>query len=142
MLETRTGNTLSSEPAEAANLYQQAVDLILGSESGAAEALDKALQLDKDFAIAAAARYYVANDVVAASPMTFEPDDLHGFVNVAPLGTYALAYHSNRDYAVIPGAATVPAVLILTTKILSVTSTIVHGPEYGIAINGLESLNS
>lgn len=41
MLETRTGNTLSSESAEAANLYQQAVDLILGSEFGAAEALDK-----------------------------------------------------------------------------------------------------
>ena len=63
MLETRTGNTLSSESAEAANLYQEAVDLILGSESGAAEMLDKALELDKNFALAAAARYYVAQDV-------------------------------------------------------------------------------
>lgn len=63
MFETRTGNTLSSESSEAANLYQEAVDLILGSESGAAEALDKALELDKDFALAAAARYYVAQDV-------------------------------------------------------------------------------
>ena len=63
MFETRTGNTLSSESSEAANLYQQAVDLILGSESGAAETLDKALNLDKDFAVAAAARYYVARDV-------------------------------------------------------------------------------
>ena len=63
MLETRTGNTLSSESAEAAHLYQLAVDLILGSESGAAETLDKALDLDKDFAVAAAARYYVARDV-------------------------------------------------------------------------------
>ncbi len=63
MLETRTGNTLSSESSEAANLYQQAVDLILGSETGAAETLDKALELDKNFALAAAARYYVAQDV-------------------------------------------------------------------------------
>jgi len=63
MLETRTGNALSTESAEAARLYQEAVDLILGSESGAAEALDKALALDKDFALAAAARYYVAQDV-------------------------------------------------------------------------------
>lgn len=63
MLETRTGNTLSCESFEAANLYQEAVDLILGSESGADKALDKALELDKDFALAAAARYYVAQDV-------------------------------------------------------------------------------
>ena len=63
MLETRTGKTLSSGSSEAANLYQQAVDLILGSESGAAETLDKALDLDKDFAVAAAARYHVARDV-------------------------------------------------------------------------------
>lgn len=63
MLETRTGNTLSCESSEAANLYQEAVDLILGSESGADKALDKALELDKDFALAAAARYYVAQDV-------------------------------------------------------------------------------
>ncbi|HIG79411.1 MAG TPA: hypothetical protein EYQ47_05370 [Cycloclasticus sp.] len=63
MLETRTGNTLSSESPEAAKLYQEAVDLILGSESGAAETLDKALELDKDFALAATARYYVAQDV-------------------------------------------------------------------------------
>lgn len=62
MLESRTGNTLSSESSEAANLYQQAVDLILGSESGAAETLDKALELDKNFALAAAARYYVSQD--------------------------------------------------------------------------------
>ena len=63
MLETRTGNTLSSDSSEAANLYQEAVDLILGSETGAAETLDKALELDKNFALAAAARYYVAQDV-------------------------------------------------------------------------------
>ena len=63
MIETRTGNILACESPEAVNLYQQAVDLILGSESGAAEALDKALQLDENFALAAAARYYVAKDV-------------------------------------------------------------------------------
>ncbi|MEZ0150437.1 MAG: hypothetical protein AB9Q19_14165 [Candidatus Reddybacter sp.] len=63
MLETRTGNTLSSDSSEAANLYQEAVDLILGSETGAAETLNKALELDKNFALAAAARYYVAQDV-------------------------------------------------------------------------------
>jgi len=63
MLDARTGHTLSSHSSEAAHLYQEAVDLILGSESGAAEALDRALELDKDFALAAAARYYVAQDV-------------------------------------------------------------------------------
>ena len=35
MFETRTGNRLTSESSEAADLYQEAVDLILGSESGA-----------------------------------------------------------------------------------------------------------
>ena len=63
MFETRTGNKLSTESSEAANLYQEAVDLILGSESNAAETLDKALELDKGFALAAAARYYEAQDV-------------------------------------------------------------------------------
>jgi len=63
MFETRTGNKLSSSSSEAAGLYQEAVDLILGSESGAAETLDRALELDNDFALAAAARYYVAQDV-------------------------------------------------------------------------------
>jgi len=67
MLETRTGNTLTCHSSKAANLYQDAVDLILRSESGAAETLDKALELDKDFALVAAARYYVAQD-------TGEPD--------------------------------------------------------------------
>ena len=67
MLETRTGNTLSSDSFEAADLYQDGVDLILGSESGAAELLDRALELDENFALAAAARYYVAQD-------TGEPD--------------------------------------------------------------------
>ncbi len=62
MLELRTGNTLSCDSAEAVSLYQNAVDLILGSESGAADALDKALELDGNFALAAAARFCVAKD--------------------------------------------------------------------------------
>jgi Tfp pilus assembly protein PilF len=71
MVEARTGNALSSDSVEAAALYQEAVDLILGSESGAAERLDKALELDKDFALAAAARYYVAQDVGASGSQVY-----------------------------------------------------------------------
>lgn len=63
MFDTRTGNKLSSGSSEAVDLYREGVDLILGSESNAAETLDRALELDKDFALAAAARYYVAQDV-------------------------------------------------------------------------------
>lgn len=63
MREVRTGNALSCTSSTAANLYQEAVDLILGSESGAAETLDRALELDGDFALAAVARYYVAKDI-------------------------------------------------------------------------------
>ncbi|MFC6672312.1 hypothetical protein [Marinobacterium aestuariivivens] len=63
MLETRTGKRLSVESTQAAELYQQAVDSILGSESGAAQALDRALELEAEFALAAAARYCVAKDV-------------------------------------------------------------------------------
>jgi tetratricopeptide (TPR) repeat protein len=63
VIEVRTGNKLTSASSEAVSLYQEAVDLILGSESGAAETLDHALALDGEFALAAAARYYVAQDV-------------------------------------------------------------------------------
>lgn len=63
MFEARTGKALSSGSSEAVNLYQEAVDLILGSESGAAKTLDKALELDRNFALATTARYYVARDV-------------------------------------------------------------------------------
>jgi len=71
MIEKRTGHTLSSDSPEAVRLYQQAVDLILGSESGAAEALDKALALDNNFALAAAARYCVAKDIGEADAVTY-----------------------------------------------------------------------
>lgn len=49
---------------------------------------------------------------VAAAALGFEPGDLHGFVRVVPLGTYALAYHAQQGYTVIPGAATVPAPIV------------------------------
>ncbi|QSX40336.1 hypothetical protein [Shewanella cyperi] len=62
MLEARTGKPLSTRSVEAATLYQEGVDLILGSESGAAETLDRALTLDHHFALAAAARYCIAMD--------------------------------------------------------------------------------
>jgi len=63
MIDTRTGNVITSHSPQAVALYREAVDLILGSESGAAETLDKALMLNQGFALAAAARYCVAKDV-------------------------------------------------------------------------------
>lgn len=51
---------------------------------------------------------------VAANALGFDEDDFHGFVTVVPLGTYALAYHQTQGYALLPGAATVPADLINT----------------------------
>lgn len=50
--------------------------------------------------------------VVAANATGFTAEDFHSFVKVVPLGTYALGYHASRGYAVIPGAATLPAPLI------------------------------
>ncbi len=47
---------------EARDAYQEAIDCILGSQTGAAEALDKALGPEPTFAAAAAARYLVAKD--------------------------------------------------------------------------------
>lgn len=49
---------------------------------------------------------------VAAAALGFSIDDFHGFVRVVPLGTYALAYHQQQGYALLPGAATVPSDLI------------------------------
>lgn len=50
--------------------------------------------------------------VVAADALGFTPEDFHGFVRVVPLGSYALAYHHNQGYAIIPGAATTPGPII------------------------------
>ena len=55
MIDARTGKSLSTDSPGAAEQYQLAVDRILGSETGAAEALDLALALDSNFALALAA---------------------------------------------------------------------------------------
>jgi len=62
MIEARTGNALSTTSSEAVSLYNEAIDLILGSQSGADRALDRALALDEHFALAAAARYFLEID--------------------------------------------------------------------------------
>ena len=49
---------------------------------------------------------------VAAEALGFDVDDFHGFVDIVPLGTYALAYHQQQGYTLLPGAATVPSDLI------------------------------
>jgi hypothetical protein len=50
--------------------------------------------------------------IVAADTLGYKPEDFHGFVRVVPLGSYALAYHHNQGYAIIPGAATIPGSII------------------------------
>jgi hypothetical protein len=62
MIEARTGNALSSHSAEAVALYNEAIDLMLGSQTGATRRLDRALELDGQFALAAAARYVEVKD--------------------------------------------------------------------------------
>lgn len=62
MIEPRTGNLFSTQSDDAAHYYNQAIDRVLGSETGAAQALDKALSLDSNFTMAAVARYFVAQD--------------------------------------------------------------------------------
>ena len=72
MIDTRTGEALTTNSAGAAKLYQLAVDRILGSETGAAEALDRALALDSDFALALAARHMLAKDGNSADADRFK----------------------------------------------------------------------
>jgi len=72
MLDARNGRPLSADRREAAQRYQLAVDRILGSEAGAAEALDQALALDSDFALALAARHMLAKDAKAADADLFK----------------------------------------------------------------------
>src|SRR5215510_3183205 len=62
MIDARTGKSLTTDSPGAAEQYQLAVDRILGSETGAAEALDRALALDSNLALALAARYMLAKD--------------------------------------------------------------------------------
>jgi hypothetical protein len=62
MIDARIGKPLTTDSREAADQYQLAVDRILGSEAGAEEALDQALALDSNLALALAARYMLARD--------------------------------------------------------------------------------
>src|SRR5215470_998839 len=72
MIDARTGNSLTTGSPVAAEQYQLAVDRILGSETGAAEALDQALELDSNFAVALAARYMLAKDSKSANADLFK----------------------------------------------------------------------
>lgn len=62
MNDQRTGKPVTCSSRDAHKEYQTAIDLILGSETGAAERLDRALALDPQFALAAVARYLLARD--------------------------------------------------------------------------------
>jgi Tfp pilus assembly protein PilF len=62
MIDQRTGKPVTCSSADAHKEYETAVDLILGSETGAAEHLDRALALDPHYALAAVARYLLARD--------------------------------------------------------------------------------
>lgn len=72
MIDARTGRSLTTGSLEAAELYQLAVDRILGSETGAAEALDRALAVDSTLALALAARYMLAKDAKSAGADVFK----------------------------------------------------------------------
>ena len=72
MIDARTGKSLSSDSPGAAEQYKLAVDRILGSETGAAEALDRALALDSNLALALAARYMLAKDGNSADADLFK----------------------------------------------------------------------
>lgn len=72
MNDARTGKVLTTGSREAAGQYQLAVDRILGSEAGAAEALALALDLDGNFAMALAARHMLAKDARSADAGLYE----------------------------------------------------------------------
>jgi hypothetical protein len=72
MIDARTGRPLTTDRPEALEQYQLAVDRILGSEAGAAEALDQALALDSNLALALAARHMLAKDSKAADADLFK----------------------------------------------------------------------
>lgn len=72
MIDARTGKSLSTGSREAAEQYLLAVDCVLGSEPSAAEALDRALALDGNFALALAARYMLAKDANSADADGFK----------------------------------------------------------------------
>lgn len=72
MIDARTGRPLTTDSPEAVERYQLAVDRILGSEAGASEALDQALALDGNLALALAARHMLAKDSNAADADLFK----------------------------------------------------------------------
>jgi hypothetical protein len=72
MIDARTGRPLTTDSPEAVERYQLAVDRILGSEAGAAEALDQALALDGNLALALASRHMLAKDSKAADADFFK----------------------------------------------------------------------
>ena len=72
MIDARTGQSLTTGSLEAAEQYQVAVDRMLGSETGAAEALNRALALDSNFALALAARYMLAKDAKSPGAEAFK----------------------------------------------------------------------
>ena len=72
MIDARTGQSLTTGSLEAAEQYQLAVDRILGSETGAAEALDRALALDSNLALALSARYMLAKDAKSTDADVFK----------------------------------------------------------------------
>ena len=72
MIDARTGQSLTTGSPAAAEQYQLAVDRMLGSETGAAEALDQALVLDSNLAVALAARYLLAKDAKSADADVFK----------------------------------------------------------------------
>jgi hypothetical protein len=71
MIDARTGQSLTTGSSDAAEQYQLAVDRILGSETGAAEALDRALALDIDLALALAARYMLGKEAKSTDADVF-----------------------------------------------------------------------
>jgi hypothetical protein len=72
MIDARTGKSLTTDSPAAAEQYKLAVDRILGSETGAEEALDRALALDGNLAVALAARYMLAKDGKSAGADLFK----------------------------------------------------------------------
>ncbi|MFX7705243.1 hypothetical protein ABTJ74_19605, partial [Acinetobacter baumannii] len=66
--EDRYGLLLSTSSSEAAVAYREGVDLLLAAWTGAAEAFDRAIAIDPDFALAHIARgrihtFYQQGDV-------------------------------------------------------------------------------
>ncbi|HEX6793382.1 MAG TPA: hypothetical protein VF304_05970 [Casimicrobiaceae bacterium] len=84
MIDARTGRPLTTDSPGAAEHYRLAVDLILGSETRAAEALDRALALDGNLAVALAARHMVARDGNSADADRFKERALRAAAAALP----------------------------------------------------------